>query len=99
MVMVRSGKGNKDRLVPVGEPALDALKAWRRAMPIAWQPDGPVIVNLRGGRLTSRSVEMILQPRIVAAGVRAGITPHGLRHCFATHMLSNAAALRSVPEM
>ena len=99
MVMVRSGKGNKDRLVPVGEPALDALKAWRRAMPIAWEPDGPVIVNLRGGRLTTRSVEMILQRRIATAGLSAGITPHGLRHCFATHMLGNGADLRSIQEM
>jgi integrase/recombinase XerC len=99
MVMVRSGKGNKDRLVPIGEPALDALKAWRRAMPIAWTPDGPVIINLRGGRLTTRSVEMILQRRIAAAGVSAGITPHGLRHSFATHMLSNGADLRSIQEM
>jgi integrase/recombinase XerC len=99
MVMVRSGKGNKDRLVPVGEPALDALMAWRRAMPIAWEPSGPVIVNLRGGRLTTRSVEKILQRRIEAAGVSAGITPHGLRHCFATHMLGNGADLRSIQEM
>jgi integrase/recombinase XerC len=99
MVMVRSGKGNKDRLVPVGEPALDALKAWRRVMPIAWEPNGPVIVNLRGGRLTTRSVEMILKQRIEAAAVSAGITPHGLRHCFATHMLGNGADLRSIQEM
>jgi integrase/recombinase XerC len=99
MVMVRSAKGNKDRLVPVGEPALDALKAWRRAMPIAWEPNGPVIVNLRGGRLTTRSVELILERRISAAGLSAGITPHGLRHCFATHMLSNGADLRSIQEM
>src|SRR5260221_8095352 len=65
MVTVRAGKGNKDRLVPLGEPALDALLEWRRAMPIAWEPDGPVIVNLRGARLTTRSVENILQQRII----------------------------------
>jgi integrase/recombinase XerC len=99
MVMVRSGKGNKDRLVPLGEPALDALKRWRVAMPVAWERDGPVITNLRGGRLTTRSVELILQRRIAAAGIGAGITPHGLRHCFATHMLSNGADLRSIQEM
>ena len=99
MVMVRSGKGNKDRLVPLGEPALDALKNWRRAMPIAWEPDGPVIVNLRGGRLTTRSVEKIFAERIEAAGLSVGLTPHGLRHCFATHMLSNGADLRSIQEM
>ena len=99
MVMIRSGKGNKDRLVPLGEPALDALLAWRRAMPIAWEPNGPVITNLRGGRLTTRAVEMILQRRLEAAGVTTGVTPHGLRHSFATHMLGNGADLRSIQEM
>jgi len=99
MVMVRSGKGNKDRLVPIGEPALDALKAWRREMPIAWEPDGPILTNLRGGRLTSRSVENIVARRIGAAGVRTKITPHGLRHCFATHLLDRGADLRSIQEM
>jgi len=99
MVMVRAGKGNKDRLVPLGEPALDALKKWKTAMPVAWEHNGPVITNLRGGRLTTRSVEMILQRRIEAAGVSAGVTPHGLRHSFATHMLGNGADLRSIQEM
>jgi integrase/recombinase XerC len=99
MVMVRAGKGNKDRLVPLGEPALDALKKWKTAMPVAWEHDGPVITNLRGGRLTTRSVEMILQRRIEAAGLNTGVTPHGLRHSFATHMLANGADLRSIQEM
>ncbi|HTY56866.1 MAG TPA: tyrosine recombinase XerC [Candidatus Binataceae bacterium] len=99
MVMVRSGKGNKDRLVPIGEPALAALKAWRREMPLAWEPDGPVITNLRGGRLTTRSVENIVARRIDIAGVRTKITPHGLRHCFATHLLDRGADLRSIQEM
>ncbi|HEY2526193.1 MAG TPA: tyrosine recombinase XerC [Candidatus Binataceae bacterium] len=99
MVLVRSGKGNKDRMVPIGEPALDALKAWRRAMPVAWELDGPVITNLRGGRLTTRAVENVLAQRIVAAGLGASITPHGLRHCFATHMLNSGADLRSIQEM
>jgi integrase/recombinase XerC len=99
MVLVRSGKGNKDRMVPIGEPALDALKAWRRAMPKAWELDGPVITNLRGGRLTTRAVENILARRIMQAGLGTSITPHGLRHCFATHMLDAGADLRSIQEM
>ncbi len=99
MVLVRAGKGNKDRLVPIGEPALEALRAWRRAMPVAWELDGPVITNLRGGRLTTRAVENILAQRIVKAGLDASITPHGLRHCFATHLLNAGADLRSIQEM
>jgi integrase/recombinase XerC len=99
MLTVRAGKGNKDRVVPIGEPALDALRAWRRAMPVAWEHDGPVITNLRGGRLTTRSVEMMLERRIAAAGLATAITPHGLRHCFATHMLGAGADLRSIQEM
>jgi integrase/recombinase XerC len=99
MLTVRSGKGNKDRVVPIGEPALDALVTWRRAMPIAWETEGPVIVNLRGARLTTRSVENIVRDRITRAGVPIALTPHGLRHSFATHMLGNGADLRSIQEM
>jgi integrase/recombinase XerC len=99
MVMVRAGKGNKDRLVPVGEPAIDALKAWRAAMPIAWTHDGAVITNLRGGRLTPRSVQNIVARRLIDAGINTPLTPHGLRHCFATHMLNGGADLRSIQEM
>jgi len=99
MLTVRGGKGNKDRVVPIGEPALDALRAWQRAMPVAWEHEGPVIVNLRGRRLTTRSVEKMLERRIVEAGLSTAITPHGLRHCFATHMLGAGADLRSIQEM
>jgi integrase/recombinase XerC len=99
MVMVRAGKGNKDRLVPLGEPALDTLKAWRSTMPIAWTLDGAVITNLRGGRLTPRSVQNIVARRLLNAGIGTPLTPHGLRHCFATHMLNGGADLRSIQEM
>jgi integrase/recombinase XerC len=99
MVTVRAGKGNKDRVVPIGEPALDALKAWRRAMPVAWEADGPVITNLRGARLTTRSVENIIARRLQTAGIDRAITPHGLRHSFATHLLGAGADLRSIQEM
>ncbi len=99
MVMVRGGKGGKDRVVPIGEPALEALSAWRRAMPVAWEADGPVITNLRGARLTTRSVEKIVARRAAETGLGTPITPHGLRHCFATHMLNKGADLRSIQEM
>ena len=99
MLTVRAGKGAKDRVVPIGEPALDALKAWRAVMPIAADPNAPVITNLRGTRLTTRSVENIVARRIEDAGVTTAITPHGLRHSFATHLLNAGADLRSIQEM
>ncbi len=99
MLTVRAGKGNKDRVVPLGEPALDALKAWRRMMPVAWDQDSPAITNLRGTRLSTRSVEKIVARRIMESGLDPAITPHGLRHCFATHMLDAGADLRSIQEM
>jgi integrase/recombinase XerC len=99
MLTVRAGKGAKDRVVPIGEPALDALKAWRTVMPIAADPNAPVITNLRGTRLTTRSVEKIVARRIQDAGLTSSVTPHGLRHSFATHMLNAGADLRSIQEM
>jgi integrase/recombinase XerC len=99
MVTVRAGKGNKDRVVPLGEPALEALEAWRVAMPAAPSPEGPVITNLRGRRLTPRSVQKMVALRLLSAGIDGALTPHGLRHCFATHMLNAGSDLRSIQEM
>lgn len=99
MVTVRAGKGNKDRVVPLGEPALEALQAWRTAMPAAPSPEGPVITNLRGARLTPRSVQKMVARRLLSAGIDAALTPHGFRHCFATHMLNAGSDLRSIQEM
>jgi integrase/recombinase XerC len=99
MVMVRAGKGNKDRLVPIGEPALDALRIWRAAGVSDAAPEGPVITNLRGGRLTPRSVQNLLARRVAHSGLDIELTPHGLRHSFATHLLNAGADLRSIQEM
>lgn len=99
MITVRGGKGGKDRVVPIGEPALAALLEWRRAMPVAWSPNGPAITNLRGGRLSIRAVQKIVERRMLGAGVGTAISPHGLRHCFATHLLNRGADLRSIQEM
>jgi integrase/recombinase XerC len=99
LLMIRSGKGNKDRLVPIGEPALDALRTWRAAMPGERSGDHPVITNLRFSRLTPRAVQNIVARRLHAANINTPITPHGLRHSFATHMLNAGADLRSIQEM
>ncbi|HEX4209563.1 MAG TPA: tyrosine-type recombinase/integrase, partial [Candidatus Binataceae bacterium] len=98
MVTVRAGKGNKDRVVPLGEPALEALQAWRAAMPVGCSAESAVITNLRGGRLTPRSVQKIVARRLLSAGLDGSLTPHGLRHCFATHMLNAGSDLRSIQE-
>ncbi|MGH7906880.1 MAG: tyrosine recombinase XerC [Candidatus Binataceae bacterium] len=99
MLTVRAGKGNKDRIVPVGEPAVEALARWRAAMPVAWTLDGPVITNMRGGRLSVRAVQKIVERRLTNTTISSSISPHGLRHCFATHLLNHGADLRSIQEM
>jgi integrase/recombinase XerC len=99
MLRVRHGKGNKERIVPVGEPAIKALMGWRRHMPVDRVPGGPIFTNLRGGRITTRSVETIVAHLLAASGIANRITPHGLRHSFATHLLDHGADLRSIQEM
>lgn len=99
MLRVRNGKGNKERIVPIGEPAIAALHAWHRSLPAPNGPGGPIFTNLRGGRITTRAVEMIVASLLSRAGVQNRITPHGLRHSFATHLLDHGADLRSIQEM
>jgi integrase/recombinase XerC len=99
MLRVRHGKGDKERIVPIGEPAIEALHAWQQNMPVASDSGGPIFTNLRGGRITTRSVETIVARLLARSGVQNRITPHGLRHSFATHLLDHGADLRSIQEM
>jgi integrase/recombinase XerC len=103
------GKGGKERIVPYGEPAAESLRAYlptRAALRAAAEKRGdtaddgePLFVNHRGGRLTSRSVARILKRRLKEAGLPERISPHALRHTFATHLLSAGADLRSIQEL
>jgi integrase/recombinase XerC len=90
------GKGNKERVVPYGAPAARALEAYlgRRGA-----GRGPVFVNGRGGRLTTRSVHTIVRRAGRAAGVTRRVSPHTLRHTFATHLLDRGADLRMIQEL
>jgi len=95
------GKGRKERVVPVGRPALKALDEYRRAWAGAGRPigRGPVFLNTRGGRLTSRSVARLMERHVVTSGTATKATPHALRHTFATHLLGAGADLRAIQEL
>lgn len=90
------GKGSKERMVPYGAPAARALDAYlgRRAT-----ARGPVFVNRRGGRLSTRSIHAIVRRAARAAGVTRRVSPHTLRHTFATHLLDRGADLRMIQEL
>ncbi len=95
------GKGRKERVVPVGRPALRALAAYRGACGAAGQAvgGGAVFRNARGGRLTSRSVARLMERHVLVSGTTGKATPHALRHTFATHMLGAGADLRAIQEL
>jgi site-specific recombinase XerD len=100
LVRVR-GKGKKERLVPVGAPALEAIRAYWKHRDYA--PDGAMPVFLarphKVAPLTPRTVQLRLKKYLRAAGLDPKITPHKLRHSFATHLLDAGADLRSVQEL
>lgn len=104
LVRVR-GKGRKERIVPVGRSALAALRAYLevretiRARAAAVQPTGALFVNVRGTRLGARGVSQVVLRHLIASGLGRKITPHGLRHSFATHLLNAGADLRAIQEL
>ena len=107
-VLTVRGKGNKERLVPVGRPAVEAIRAWLpQRMQLIEQRAGrgrtvereALFLNGRGSRLSSRSVERQVKAYGERAGITQIVTPHALRHSFATHLLEMGADLRSVQEL
>ena len=94
------GKGGKERMVPFGRPAAEALRVWRERRASLPDPEGVALfVNLRGGRLTDRSVRRIVDDRVAATAAARGVHPHTLRHTFATHLLERGADLRAIQEL
>lgn len=97
------GKGGRDRIVPVGRPALGAVDAYRvRARPeLSRRGRGgaALFVNARGMRLSRQSAWHTLRAAAEAAGLRSELSPHTLRHCFATHLLAGGADVRVVQEL
>jgi integrase/recombinase XerC len=98
-----TGKGRKDRLTPIGSQAINAVKKYleMRAADPKLPNDGNarVFLNKHGEALSTRSVRRKLDKYLVMAGLDPGISPHTLRHSFATHLLNNGADLRSVQEL
>ena len=102
------GKGGKERIVPVGRKALESIAAYRNALRKADDlkienkknlVDEPLFLNNRGGRLTNRSIARVLEDIAKKSGLLSPISPHALRHTFATHMLDAGADLRIVQEL
>jgi len=93
------GKGSKERIVPIGEVALDAIRRYRQSLPPRFiRASQGVFCNRRGGRLTSRSVARIVT-KYSSRLAGGAVSPHALRHSFATHLLDEGADLRSIQEM
>jgi len=90
------GKGGKERVVPVGDVALQALEAW---LTVRGEGGGPLFTNPRRGRLSTRGAHRIVKARARAAGIDRRVSPHTLRHTFATHMLGEGADLRLIQEL
>ena len=96
------GKGSKQRLVPIGEPAVKAIRLYRSirdAGPVQKQAEDILFLNRRGGRLSRVAVFNIVKEQAAVAGIRKEISPHTFRHSFATHLVENGADLRVVQQM
>ena len=102
LVRVR-GKGNKERVVPIGRKALEVLTAYRTRLPElcrqSLRNSEAVFVNRRGGRLTARSVARAVDTHTMRCGLAGKVSPHALRHSFATHLLGAGADLRAIQEL
>jgi integrase/recombinase XerC len=92
------GKGRKERIVPVGAKANEALGAYLEERG-ALKEGEPIFVNSLGGRLTARSVGRLMKRYTRQSGIFRKVSPHSLRHTFATHLLDAGADIREIQEM
>ena len=109
------GKGGKERVIPFNQSASDAIRSYLKdhrvlvnssnetlgqaCHPRTTVVSMPLFVNYRGGRLSSRSVDRLVRKYVVQSSARLGISPHALRHSFATHLLERGADLRAIQEL
>jgi len=96
------GKGGKERIVPLGKPALSAVKKYiekARAHWVGEKKTEELFVNNRGEAFTRQGLWNVIKRALLRSGIMKNVTPHTLRHSFATHLLENGADLRAVQEM
>jgi integrase/recombinase XerC len=94
------GKGSKERIAPLSDTSVDALDAWQRVRgAYAGNGQRAIFVGARGGRLNRREAQRIIERLCRKAGLATAVSPHALRHSFATHLLDAGADLRSVQEL
>lgn len=96
------GKGNKERMVPMGAKALEALKIYlerRVALVDGQDSENALFLNKSGGRISCRAVERLLDKYLKRSGIQKKVTPHVLRHTFATHLLNAGADMRGIQEL
>lgn len=94
-----NGKGSKERIVPIGSKALNAMNLWLNVRSQFKPKDTAVFINQRGTRLSHRSIQLILKKWGEKQGLESHLHPHKLRHSFATHMLESSGDLRAVQEL
>lgn len=93
------GKGNKERIVPVGSKALSALGEYLDTREKLKPASDHIFLNSRGGGITTRSLARIIKKYGLVSGISKNVSPHVLRHSFATHLLAGGADLRAIQEM
>lgn len=95
------GKGGRERIVPVGNIAIKAIRSYLNQVRPKWNKENiaALFLNQKGGRLSDRSIRTIVKEYCQEAGIKNPVSPHGLRHSFATHLLDNGADLRVVQEL
>jgi len=94
-----TGKGGKERMVPVLPAAREAVRAYAAACPFDLTPDAPLFRGVRGGALNPRLVQKVIESARLQLGLPASATPHALRHSFATHLLDAGGDLRAIQEL
>jgi integrase/recombinase XerC len=97
--IVVTGKGNKARMVPVILPVLNLVADYVTLCPYELPSSGPLFVGARGGRLSPRIIQLVMQRLRSALGLADTATPHALRHSFATHLLARGGDLRAIQEL